>query len=163
LSAKFTTFLIDDCIGGPAVKQLGATLADEYRQSKYAHCFKFESIADIFRQGALDEQWVPRIQKQGYIIITADRGKGGKGGKGQTLPDLCRRYGITHVMLSNELHKSNSQTKADAIRETFEALLALATVPHGSGFMLERARGRLRLVNQDLRNRKPGKKKNCRP
>jgi hypothetical protein len=154
VSAKVITFLVDECLGKPAVEHLTATLTARYRQSKIAHSFRFASIADIVRLGTPDAQWIPRVEKRGYIIITSDRGRRGKPSKGEKLPLLCRRHGITYVMLSNALHHSNTQAKTAAIEQMFEELLGLAKARRGSGFWLGRERGRLKLINQDVRSRR---------
>lgn len=149
--SKKTTFVVDECLGRPIMLLLAERLRLKHQQSKHAHRFAFQSVSD-FRKGpgVHDEIWVPRLEKQGCIILTSDRGRGGKG-KGEKLPLLCRRHGITHVLLSVALHHSKSDAKVRAIEEVFEELLALADAPRGGGYWLGYERGRIKLVNRDLR------------
>lgn len=48
--------------------------------------------------GQCDEDWIPRIAREGWVVISSDRGKGGLK-RGMPLPRLCVQWRVTHVLL----------------------------------------------------------------
>jgi len=50
----------------------------------------------------MDNAWIPKIAGQGWIVISADRGKGKK--RGGKLPMICQANGVTCLMLGNRVH-----------------------------------------------------------
>lgn len=119
--------LFDECVGKPTMLAIAELLVAEPEKPDLQHVLDFQS------QGVRDEVWVPKAATEGRIIITADRGKRGGGAK---LPLLCRRYGITHVMLSATLHHRKGFEKAAAILTVWPELAKLPNVPKGSGYSL---------------------------
>jgi hypothetical protein len=55
----------------------------------------FAHILDLQKQGRWDEKWIPRIAKQGWIVVTSDRGKKGGKKKGAKLPLVCKMNNVT--------------------------------------------------------------------
>lgn len=119
-------FLFDECIGKPVMESIRQLV-----QSAAA----FAHICDYLNQGVLDAEWVPRIAADGgWVVITADGGKQSK--RGNKLPDLCRHYGITHVVLSAKLHGLKSREKAAAVAALRAEIEKLSDEPAGSRFRL---------------------------
>lgn len=107
-------------------------------------------ILEFQQQGVWDEQWIPRVASEGWILITADRGKKGSK-KGEKLPRLCVRHRITHVVLSAGIHRRKSFEKVLAILSVWYELLQLRDVPPGSRYQLEpTGRGQAKLVHKPL-------------
>ncbi len=76
-------FLFDECsIGKPALKALKAVLQFEGTPPNIEH------LLDKFPMSTFDIAWVPQIAEEGWIVISADRGKGKK--RGGKLPLVCQ-------------------------------------------------------------------------
>jgi hypothetical protein len=82
-----------------------------------------------------DETWIPDMAQEGWIVLTADRGKGGRG-KGEKLPVLCRAFGMTHILMSGSLHRRTSIQKVTAILEVWDNINELPEQPKGSAWSL---------------------------
>ena len=105
-----TRLLFDENFGKPAIERLARFLSaggdDDFPEIKH--------ILEFQEQGGLDEDWIPRMASEGWVLITADRGKKMRG-KGEKLPRLCVKYGVTHVILSRRIQQ----------RKTFDKILTL--------------------------------------
>ena len=98
--------LVDENIGKPLVKALSAIL--HFHPSKPL----FKSLLEYYESGTLDPEWIKGIAEDGWVVITSDRGKKSGGDK---LPRLCRKYQVTHVLISGKLHNSPQFEKIKAI------------------------------------------------
>jgi len=97
--------LFDECIGKPHIdclKDFVAIDGDDTPEIKH--------ILEDQGQGVWDDEWIPRIADEGWIIISQDRGKKGRS-KGAPLPELCLSFGITHVLLSRRVTTRKSFDK----------------------------------------------------
>jgi PIN like domain len=105
----------------------------------------FTHILDFQKQGVLDEEWIPRIAKEGgWIVVTSDRGRRGPK-KGAKLPIVCKRHGVTHIALSATVVKKSSFEKLGIILQVWPEMKKLADAPKGSAHLL-RMKGRKYLV-----------------
>ncbi len=82
-------------------------------------------IYSFSQEGEDDDVWIPKLDKQKHIVVSADRGR-----KKPRLPQVCKEYQITHILFSNSAHHLNKFEKARAIialwpqiTEAFNALL----------------------------------------
>ena len=104
------------------------------------------------RQGTHDEEWVPKLATEGWTVITADGGRTPNRNRGEKLPRLFARLGVTHVLLSPAVHGRTSFEKILTILSVWYPLLEIAADPsqRGKRFFLEplpsleRGRGRLK-------------------
>lgn len=80
-----------------------------------------EHVNDFFAQGTYDDVWIPAIsQDSRWIVITSDRAKGRtKGGK---LPQLLKRYGIRHVVMSTSLHMKSGDEMVSILRSIWSQI-----------------------------------------
>lgn len=62
-------------------------------------------LPDLVGSGQKDETWVPTLSEQGWIVITADRGKQTKGGATKKLPAICVELEVTHVVFGKSIHE----------------------------------------------------------
>jgi hypothetical protein len=122
--------LFDECVGKPVMERLATWLAAAPEKTLLGH------ILDYQRQGTHDEVWVPQVATEGWVVITADRGRRGKRSKGEKLPILCRSFGITHVMLSSSIHNRSGFEKCQAILAVWPEIVKLPAAPKGSGHLL---------------------------
>lgn len=131
-------FLFDECVGKPVMEDIHRLVGT---------AAEFTHICDYFRQGILDIDWVPRIAAEGgWVVITPDGGKHSP--RGHKLPDLCRDYGVTHVILSPTLHNKKSAEKAGVIVSMWPKIERLVEEPPGSRFRLryKETKGRAGLI-----------------
>jgi hypothetical protein len=118
--------LFDENFGRPLLEALKTLVAFSRERPEVRH------ILELQRAGAKDSEWVPLLATDGWIVLTCDRGKSA----GPKLPQLCRVYGITHVLISGALHNSPQFEKARAVLAVWPELLALADEPKGERYSL---------------------------
>lgn len=120
--------LFDDCLSKHAVQAL-KTLTDFSDGA-----VQVTHLVDLSLSGELDDDWIPRIATEGWIVVTTDRGRKNRGGK---LPLICRRCNVTHVMLSAAIHKRNTFEKLRAIFDVWPSLLTASAGTRGAGYLLQ--------------------------
>lgn len=118
--------LFDENFGRPLVDALKGLMSFAREKPEISH------ILALQQPGVKDSEWIPRLADDKWIVLTGDRGKSA----GPKLPQLCRAYGITHVLLSGSLQSSPQFEKARAVIGVWPALLALPDAPAGTRFAL---------------------------
>ena len=143
--------LFDECLTGPVVEQLCKLLA--YSKRIVEH----KLLPDIVKRGTTDDEWVPKIKDDGFIVVTGDSGRIG-GTKGTKLPFVCQRYSVTYVMLSGSIQQKSGFEKARAFMAVWEEVCELYDKPPGSGWLIKMVGERsYRLVKKELPAPKPRK------
>jgi hypothetical protein len=97
--------------------------------------------------GIWDEVWIPKAGKEGWIIISADRGKKGGTKKGDKLPRVCRANNVTHVLMSPAVKQQKQFDQVLVLLSVWYRLLETIAAPPGTCFSLEpleRGRGILK-------------------
>lgn len=94
---------------------------------------KFLHLFDIAAAGSPDDQWVPSLGKDPCLVVTADRGLRGA----PRLPEVCRQYGRTHILLSARTHDLNMFDKARAVIGVWPQLVDAWGYEGGSRLLLE--------------------------
>jgi len=134
--------IFDDCLSKRAIKAL-QSLADFSKGN-----VEFAHLADRSLSGQIDDDWIPSIKGQGWIVMTTDRGK--KPSPGGKLPHICQLHCVTHVMMSASVHKRNTFDKLRAVFEVWPDLLTAMSAPPGCGYLLQEtggpSRGRVKLA-----------------
>lgn len=130
-SPRQRRILFDECIGKPHVERLKT-----FVEGKSGPKVQIAHLLDFQSQGVKDEDWVPRAIREGWIIITQDRGRGGIK-KGEPLPRVFRSLKGTHVVLSRRVGERKSEQKIDIIHSVWEEILDLDLKPRGSKFVIE--------------------------
>jgi hypothetical protein len=126
---------------------------EEYRPT-VEHVLTYQS------QGVWDEDWIPRMASENWILITADKAKTRKG-KGEPLSAICVRCGVTHVVLSKAIGRRKSFERMLTVLSLWYEIVHLEYEPRGSRFMIEPSgsglehRGRGRLVKKPLPSLRP--------
>jgi len=120
--------LFDECIGQPTLDAVKAILGFSALDADVAH------VVQLYGAGTLDDVWIPRAASEGWIIVTTDRGK--QKSRGGKLPELCKRYRLTHVVFSAGANKMRAFQKQRAIVDHWEELVALTKEPPGSCYSL---------------------------
>lgn len=124
--------LFDECVGRP--------LVDELRRLSIGldtEGVEIEHVLNLQFGSTNDDQWIPEIASEGWIIVTGDRGKRQKSGRGAKLPIVCAEYGVTHVVLSTAVNSFNTQRKFQAIVDHWEELIELRNATPGSTFQIQ--------------------------
>ena len=125
-------FFFDENIGFPLYTGISCLLklaTDRNLQTTH--------LQDSLRSGLRDEDWIPKLKDEGWIVISADRGSRGSRSKGKSLPLVCRDNRITHVLISGSLHNRKQVEKACAILHVRDHLFELDSEPPGSCFLLK--------------------------
>jgi len=126
-----TRFLFDECLSKPVVENdIVNSLRLFGSEVEIAH------LLTKFGNGGIgDAVWIPKIaQEGGWVIFTCDQGKKSK--KSEKLPEICRAYGVTHVMLSQKIHKRTMYYKALAIQSHWATFLKIADEQPGAGYQI---------------------------
>lgn len=71
--------------------------------------YRIDSIFDQSWCGLGDSIWTERLKPEGWVVVTADKGRKKRGEK---LPILCFRLGITLVRLTSTVHHLKMAEKA---------------------------------------------------
>jgi len=143
--------LFDECLGRPAIQELMqfTGLARDERP-EIRHLF------DLAPSGTFDEVWIPQLAPQGWTVIKADGGRTPNRKRGEKLPHLCARFGVTHVLLSPSVHNRTTLEKLLTIFSVWYPLLEIADDPgrRGRRYVLEplpsSARGHGRLIEKEI-------------
>ncbi|MFH1108521.1 MAG: hypothetical protein V1790_04885 [Planctomycetota bacterium] len=125
--------LFDECIGKPIMEQLAQAVQYSHEDIEFKHLLDFQS------QGIPDSDWIPQKANEGWILISTDRGKktgAGGAGHGKALPMLCRRFGMTHVLLSAKVHAKKQFDKMRAILDVWDDLVRVIDAEPGSQFLI---------------------------
>ncbi|NQT37489.1 MAG: hypothetical protein HQ581_08375 [Planctomycetes bacterium] len=131
-------YLFDECaLSACAVATLAQLLefASPDSSATVQHKLKFHDHGE----GIWDEVWIPEAAKEGWIVISADRGKKGGRKKGEKLPRVCRDFQVTHVLMSGGMMKRKQFDKILSILSVWYPLLDTAKEPGGTQFMMEPA------------------------
>jgi hypothetical protein len=123
----------DENFGRPTVQSLEGLLKNSLNPpAEIAH------ILDFYEQGTPDNQWLPKLAEEGWIVISADRAKRSGGPK---LPYLCAQFGITHILLSGRIHKQPQFEKAVSVASVWNEIVAASSAPKGSRYILRLSSG----------------------
>jgi len=118
----------------------------------------FEHTVDKFGQGQKDEDWIPKLGSEGgWVVITADAGKQSK--RGHKLPDLCREFHVTHLILSSKLHHKSASEKVRWIAAAWVFIETLHDEPPGSRFQLRLKPGKGMSLTVKVERKVTAKKK----
>ncbi len=120
--------LVDECIAPRCVEAMNGVL----KLSKFPP--KIMPLIEFTNQyGVKDKDWIPQAAKQGFTVISTDLGNRKRGDK---LPEICRQFGVKHVLISQKIHHRGSLAMALASLGTWENIGEACTNCDSSGFKL---------------------------
>ena len=132
--------LFDECVGAPVAEHFGLFLKGIYPEPhEVRHCLDFQ------KQGIPDEQWIPEMARNRFMVITADRGKRTNGKK---LPLLCVKFAMTHIMFGPSVHDLKSSAKVLALGAVWEKIIAAYHGERGSRFLMTMRGGTHPVINR---------------
>jgi hypothetical protein len=132
--------LLDECLGRPLVVDINKMLSWDTPIPTIHH------LTNYFKPGELDPDWIPKVASEGWIILTADRGRKGK----DKLPSICLAYKVTHILMGSSVMKMKQYQKANAIISIWEKIKECNRVPRGSRFIMSSINGRTILKQVNL-------------
>lgn len=119
-------FLFDECIGKPAMLQLHELVGGG---------FEFVHLSDRFAAGTKDNDWIPKLASEPWVVVSGDRGR--QSGMGPKLPDLCRETGITHILLGKSVHVKKAAEKIAILTLLWDRIVEASTDEPGSRYMVK--------------------------
>jgi hypothetical protein len=120
--------LFDENFGEPLVTALAEIIGSFHDEPcKVRHIFQ------VIPAGGKDDVWIPKIAKDGWIVISADRGKEGGSVK---LPDICWRNKVTHFIASKSICNAKRFERLRVIITAWPTILIEARKPAGTRFSL---------------------------
>lgn len=122
--------LFDENIGFPMVISLKTLLALDSASVIVDH------VIPRGFAGMNDDVWIPLIAKEGWIVISGDRGSRQKKSKGPKLPIVCWDFMVTHVILGRSINKGKSFEKIRTILSLWDEIVATSRAPRGSRFVI---------------------------
>lgn len=108
--------LFDECIGRGIYRALAAELDRRSPRVEHRHLLDLTEA-----QGVPDEDWVPRVAREGWIVVTGDSGRRGLGAP---LHRLLPEHRVTAVFLSGKLQSAPHGEKVAAVRAVLDQLEA---------------------------------------
>ena len=139
MTARSIRFLFDENFGKPLVEDIARLLlrAQPEEMAEVKHVLDFQQEIGLQRQGVRDEVWIPSIIEGNWIVVAGDLGRRGLK-KGEKLPHLCVRHGITHFLLSPTVHDRKSFRKLLTVLSVWHEMISLTlNSPPGSRFFVE--------------------------
>lgn len=124
--------LFDENLGRPLVNAMAALAAFHTDKPKLCH------LLDVCK-GGKDEEWIPIVAAESWIIVSFDRGR--RYG-GQKLPDVCKHFKVTHVLAGPSVMKEKQFDKARIILSVLTDLIKLNEATKGSRFVLRFRNGK---------------------
>jgi hypothetical protein len=100
-------------------------------------------LFEFFKSGTKDSEWIPKIAKEEWIVLTTDKGKKNDNAK---LPFICATYKVTHILMGPSLHHAKQLQKANTIAALWEQIKDCSEAPKGTRFRMRLdAKGRPKL------------------
>jgi hypothetical protein len=124
--------LLDECLGRPLVLDMNRMLSWDTSKPTIHH------LTNYFRPGELDPDWIPKVAGEGWMVLTADRGRKGK----DKLPSICASYKVTHILMGASVARLKQYQKAIAIISIWEKIKECNDAPKGSRFIMSMINGR---------------------
>lgn len=125
--------LFDENFSRPLIRDLATLAAYSPDNPSLTH------LLELSPPGVGDDVWIPRVASEGFIVITADRGKRSGGPK---LPAVCEANNVTHLLLSGRVSQTVQFEKARALLAVWPELLETVMAPKGSRFLLKLSNAR---------------------
>jgi hypothetical protein len=119
--------LFDENFGGPIVSTIAQILKFHPDPPEIG------SVVEQFGSGAKDQEWIPLVAKDGWVVLSNDRAKRCGGAK---LPIVCAEHGVTHILLSKSMHGMKQFYKAAAVLHMWDAITEVHTASPGSRFFI---------------------------
>ncbi len=120
-------FFFDECLGAALLPKLKAIASDGSI---------FDHVHLKYFQGIKDEVWIPQLGAEGgWLVITTDKGRQSK--SGSKLPELCLQFGVTHLLVSQGVHRKKSTEKLEAFVGLWTEIESLTDGKAGRRFHLK--------------------------
>lgn len=129
--------LFDEMYGRPIIEAFSQLV--EFDRSGT----QVEQLINILgTNGVPDDEWLPQIKDQGYVVVSRD--KGSRSGRAK-LPIICMKLGITHVLVVGRIATLPQFEQIRALLSVWPALLNTVEYPAGTRFKLKMSGDRAHL------------------
>jgi hypothetical protein len=125
-----TRLLFDENFGRLHVEGLKQFLSLNRHEPRAEIVHLFERFAP----GTRDSVWIPQAAKEGFVLISSDRGK--QSGKRDKLPRLCALHGLRHVLFGASMSGEKMFDKCLALLSVWYDVLDVADSDPGARFDL---------------------------
>lgn len=122
-------FLLDECVSLPIVDALRQHLESEPVPPVLTH------IIEMGLGAQSDDDWIPKIAEEGWIVISGDKGRGGLR-KGQKLKAVCVAFGVTHILVSAKIQEKKVAEKIRIFTSAWERIAETADAEPGTRFSM---------------------------
>jgi PIN like domain len=123
-------FLFDECINLPSFEKLCEHVAALPEPAELAHLLRWEWA------GALDDEWIPKIAADGWVVVSADKGRKSQLAKGRKLTTVCASFQVTHILVSQAIHRQTSAAKAAIFIDAWPLVARATAAPRGTRFSM---------------------------
>ncbi|HZM01689.1 MAG TPA: hypothetical protein VFC44_01585 [Candidatus Saccharimonadales bacterium] len=118
--------LVDECLAPRVVEDLEKMLKWDSPPPQIRH------LTEYFKRGTRDDSWIPEIANEGWVILSADRGKK----SGPKLPAICVAYHVTHILVGPSILHLKQFQRIQLIISSWNEIRKCAEAPQGSRFAL---------------------------
>jgi hypothetical protein len=122
-------FLLDECVSLPIVEALRKHVESLPDPATLTH------IIELGLASQTDDEWIPRIAEEGWIVISGDKGKGGLR-KGQKLKAVCVAFGVTHILVSASIQEKKVAEKIEIFTSAWEQIAATVDAEAGTRYSM---------------------------
>lgn len=141
--------LIDVCVAPTVSKKTSDHYASIYPS------IKVEPLINHYRQNRCDSVWIRSLAHEGgWIIVSADKGKDKRK---PALPQLCREYKVTCVIMSSSLHQKGGAMHQEVLNEILRNIASIYRAPLGTIISIGQIQEKGGLVKFAFRINRPGK------
>jgi len=140
---------IDTCVAKPLSNRILNHYKSVYPSIQITH------LTDFYRQSRSDSVWLPNLADEGgWIAVSADLGRDKKK---PSLPQLCRDYGVTSVLMTDTLHKKGVNMHQEVLHEILRNIEPIYKAPAGTVISIGQTQEKGGIVKFALRINRPGK------
>jgi hypothetical protein len=120
--------LVDECVGKKFVKVMNDVLTAGEKPAAFEALHAF-----MGRCGAKDAEWIRAAAREGYTVVSVDRGKS----SGDKLPLLCQALRVKHFLMSSTIKNRGSMGMAMALLGTWFNFNTACEESHQLRYMLK--------------------------
>ena len=123
--SKALKLFFDENLSLLLAKELLEFYKSDYPQLEVRH------LTEFTRKGAPDPNWIGLLRNEpDWIVVSADRGVNSK--PEEKLPLICKKYGLSCILLSGKLSLKTKAEHKQAIVGVWHQIVAFSDLPKGS-------------------------------
>ena len=140
---------IDTCVAKPLSNRILNYYTAVYPSIQITH------LTDFYRQSRCDSKWLPNLANEGgWIAVSADHGRDKTK---PSLPQLCRDYKVSCVLMTDTLHKKGQMMHQEVLHEILRNIKPIYAAPPGTVISIGQIQERGGIVKFAFRINRVGK------